>query len=116
MIGKTREDVHVAIAGTAGGVIAYHDILHSIETVHFNKFLELVEQHPHRVILKFADGTTAEASLLAGSDGIESVVRVDILGPSSDRRWHQCTQVYMPTAPYFQCRKSTRSWGRCLTL
>ncbi|OAG20483.1 FAD/NAD(P)-binding domain-containing protein [Alternaria alternata] len=52
-------------------------------------FLELVEQHPHRVILKFADGTTAEASLLAGSDGIESVVRVDILGPSSDRRWHQ---------------------------
>ncbi|CAN9093520.1 unnamed protein product, partial [Alternaria alternata] len=78
-----------------GGVIAYHDILHSIETVHFNKFLELVEQHPHRVILKFADGTTAEASLLAGSDGIESVVRVDILGPSSDKRWHQCSNPWV---------------------
>lgn len=53
-----------------------------IETVHFNKSLESVEQHPDKVVLKFADGTTAEASLLAGSDGIKSVVREDVLGPS----------------------------------
>ena len=53
-----------------------------IETVRFNKSLVSAEQHPDRVVLKFADGETAEASLVAGSDGIKSVLRDDVLRPS----------------------------------
>ncbi|KAM0716680.1 hypothetical protein Q7P37_008125 [Cladosporium fusiforme] len=53
-----------------------------IETVHFNKSLESVEQHPDKVVLKFTDGEAAQATLLAGSDGIKSVARKDVLGPS----------------------------------
>lgn len=53
-----------------------------IENVKFNKYLESIEQHSDKVILKFADGEVAEASVLAGSDGIKSIVREHVLRPS----------------------------------
>lgn len=53
-----------------------------IENVKFNKYLEFIEQHSDKVILKFADGEVAEASVLAGADGIKSIVREHVLRPS----------------------------------
>ncbi|TIA39816.1 monooxygenase [Aureobasidium pullulans] len=53
-----------------------------IENVKFNKYLESIEQHSDKVILKFADGEVADASVLAGADGIKSVVREHVLRPS----------------------------------
>ncbi|THY51462.1 monooxygenase [Aureobasidium pullulans] len=53
-----------------------------IENVKFNKYLESIEQHSDKVFLKFADGEVAEASVLAGADGIKSIVREHVLRPS----------------------------------
>lgn len=51
-----------------------------IENVQFNKRLTRIEQHASGVHLSFQDGTTAEASFLAGADGIKSTVRAHVLG------------------------------------
>ena len=51
------------------------------ETVQFNKRLSEVEQHPDKVVMKFEDGSSAEASVLAGADGIKSVTRSHVLQP-----------------------------------
>lgn len=52
-----------------------------IENVKFNKRVVDIEQHPSKVVLKFADGESVEASVLAGADGIKSVVRAHVLTP-----------------------------------
>jgi 2-polyprenyl-6-methoxyphenol hydroxylase-like FAD-dependent oxidoreductase len=52
-----------------------------IESVKFNKRLTEIEQHASTVILKFADGEITETSILAGADGIRSMVRAHVLGP-----------------------------------
>ncbi|KAK5045068.1 hypothetical protein LTR84_010216 [Exophiala bonariae] len=52
-----------------------------IENVKFNKRLTGIEQHPDKVVLTFADGEIAEASILAGADGIQSTVRAHVLSP-----------------------------------
>jgi salicylate hydroxylase len=52
-----------------------------IETVKFGKRLTGIEQQPDKVILTFADGETAQASVLAGADGIQSLVREHVLKP-----------------------------------
>ncbi len=51
-----------------------------IEKVRFSKCVEEIEQRPDKVILKFADGDVAEASILVGADGIKSMVRGHVLG------------------------------------
>ncbi|PYH94344.1 salicylate hydroxylase [Aspergillus ellipticus CBS 707.79] len=53
-----------------------------IEKVRFSKRLTDVEQLPDKVVLTFADGEVAEASVMIGADGIKSVVREHILKPS----------------------------------
>ncbi|KAL5866413.1 hypothetical protein ACKVWC_011440 [Pyricularia oryzae] len=50
-----------------------------IEKVKFNKRLTKIEQRPDGISLVFADGTVAEAALLAGGDGIQSIVRAHVL-------------------------------------
>ncbi|KAI9924671.1 hypothetical protein MW887_006946 [Aspergillus wentii] len=50
-----------------------------IENVKFDKRLTHVEQRPAGVTLTFSDGTTAEAAILAGADGIRSTTREHIL-------------------------------------
>lgn len=50
--------------------------------VKFNKRLIGIEQHPSQVLLKFDDGDVAETSVLAGADGIKSLVRQHVLSPS----------------------------------
>ncbi|KAJ5307316.1 hypothetical protein N7476_007972, partial [Penicillium atrosanguineum] len=52
-----------------------------IENVRFSKSLTDIEQHPGKVILKFADDEIDEASILVGADGIKSVVREHVLNP-----------------------------------
>lgn len=52
-----------------------------LENVRFSKRLTTIEERPDKVILKFADGDVAEASVLAGSDGIKSGVRRYVLEP-----------------------------------
>lgn len=51
-----------------------------IEKVRFSRCVEEIEQHPDKVILKFASGDIAEASILVGADGIKSMVRGHVLG------------------------------------
>ena len=53
-----------------------------IQNVKFNKCLTNIEQHPDRVILKFADGESTSASVVAGADGIKSIVRKHVLESS----------------------------------
>jgi len=50
-----------------------------IENVRFSKRLTEIEQYSGKVILRFADGEIAEASVLAGADGIKSIVRKHVL-------------------------------------
>ncbi|KAK0781918.1 hypothetical protein LTR91_017245 [Friedmanniomyces endolithicus] len=50
------------------------------EVAHFGKRLEDVEDRGDHVLLRFADGTTAEHSALIGCDGIKSKVRLAVLG------------------------------------
>ena len=50
-----------------------------IENVRFNKRLAGIEQYEDRVLLTFSDGDTAEASVVAGADGIQSIVREHVL-------------------------------------
>ncbi|GKZ40508.1 hypothetical protein AbraIFM66951_000277 [Aspergillus brasiliensis] len=53
----------------------------STKNVRFSKTLTHIQQRPDKVILKFADGDTAEASILVGADGIKSMVREHVLAP-----------------------------------
>lgn len=50
-----------------------------IENVRFNKRLTKIEQRSDSVLLSFADGEVAEATILAGADGIKSTVRDYVL-------------------------------------
>jgi salicylate hydroxylase len=52
-----------------------------IRSVKFNKRLVGIDQHSNGVILRFADGEVAKASVLVGADGIKSVVREHVLRP-----------------------------------
>ena len=38
------------------------------------------EERPDSVVLRFADGTTAEGDMLIGADGVKSVVRAQLFG------------------------------------
>jgi salicylate hydroxylase len=53
-----------------------------IESVKFNKKLVSIKEYTDRVILEFADGEIAMHSILAGSDGIASIVREYLLKPT----------------------------------
>jgi len=51
------------------------------QNVKFNKRLVNIEQLSSKLVLTFADGEVAEASILAGADGIKSIVREHVLKP-----------------------------------
>lgn len=51
------------------------------QSVRFNKRLTDIEQHPDHIVLRFADGEVAQATVLAGADGIKSMVREHVLKP-----------------------------------
>jgi 6-hydroxynicotinate 3-monooxygenase len=49
-------------------------------TVHFSKCLERLEETDTGVRLSFTDGTTAQADIVIGADGINSKIREELLG------------------------------------
>ena len=49
-------------------------------TLHFNKRLEKIEDTGDQVRLSFTDGTTANADIVIGADGINSKIREELLG------------------------------------
>jgi salicylate hydroxylase len=51
------------------------------ENVRFDKHLTDIEQCSDEVVLRFADGEVARTSVLAGADGITSMVRKHVLEP-----------------------------------
>ena len=53
------------------------------EIVHFGKRLESLHEHANGVTLRFADGTTAEADIVVGCDGIKSRVKESMLSEES---------------------------------
>lgn len=56
--------------------------------VRFSKRLESIEQQSDKVVLTFADGEVAEANVLVGADGIQSMVREHVLKPSHPDQVH----------------------------
>lgn len=49
-------------------------------SVHFSKCLSTLEETANGVRLSFTDGTTAEADIVIGADGINSKIREELLG------------------------------------
>ncbi|GAA2292254.1 FAD-dependent monooxygenase [Streptomyces atrovirens] len=64
-----RADLHRMLVGRVPG-----------RHLHLNRRLVRYEEHGGAVLLEFADGTTAEADVLVGADGIHSVVRRTVAG------------------------------------
>lgn len=51
-----------------------------MEKIHLNKRLENIDDTGEKVLLKFKDGSTAEADMVIGADGVRSSVRNLMLG------------------------------------
>jgi len=51
----------------------------------YDKRLTRIEDRGHDVVLGFADGTTAEADIVIGADGVNSVIREHMLGTEAPR-------------------------------
>ncbi|KAL4801089.1 hypothetical protein BDV19DRAFT_384105 [Aspergillus venezuelensis] len=64
---------YVRRAGHRNAVLQLMTSFIPIETVQFNKRLTGTMQHPDKVVLSFADGSTSQTSILIGADGIKSV-------------------------------------------
>ncbi|MEI7803985.1 MAG: FAD-dependent monooxygenase [Hyphomicrobiales bacterium] len=67
-----RADLHGALASAVPADI-----------IHLNKKLVGLDQTRGQVMLKFADGTSAQADAAIGADGVHSVVRDIIIGPDA---------------------------------
>lgn len=71
--------------------------------LHFGRRCIAVTETPERVIVDFADGTSAEGDVLVGADGQRSVVRREVLGGSPARltgwaSWQGLTRSELPVA------------------
>lgn len=64
------------------------------EIVHFGKRLESLHEHANGVTLRFADGTTAEADVVVGCDGIKSRVKESMLPEESRVKKPQFSGMY----------------------
>ncbi|CDO70374.1 hypothetical protein BN946_scf184999.g14 [Trametes cinnabarina] len=70
---------------------------------HFHKRCTSVTEsltNPKRVLLHFLDGTTHEADVVLGSDGIKSAVRKYVLGGADDRLSFSNTVAYRALIPW----------------
>jgi 6-hydroxynicotinate 3-monooxygenase len=99
-----RADLHDALASAVPG-----------EIVHLNKKLAGLDQKGGRVILRFADSTSASADAVIGADGVHSTVRDIIVGP--DEPIHKGRIAYRAVFPaalmggFDIGRSRTKWWG-----
>lgn len=82
--GKPLSKVDAAMIHTRYGTATYaihrEDFMHALmqsagDVIHYDKRLQHYEQTDTQICATFTDGTTTEADLLIGADGIHSVVR-----------------------------------------
>ena len=59
-----------------------------LNNVKFSKCLEGIDERSEKVVLKFVDGETEEASIVVGADGISSRVREHVLKPEHPEQTH----------------------------
>jgi 2-polyprenyl-6-methoxyphenol hydroxylase-like FAD-dependent oxidoreductase len=57
----------------------------AVGDVHLNKRVTGYEEHDDHVTVSFEDGTTEDADLVVGADGLRSAIRAQILGEESPR-------------------------------
>jgi salicylate hydroxylase len=97
-----RADLHNAIAYAVPA-----------ETVRLGKRCIGVSVRGDRTVLWFADGTSAEADVVIGADGVHSVVRGTVTGPSPARYSGICAfRAIVPAdqAPEFARRRTQTLW------
>jgi salicylate hydroxylase len=67
-------------------------------SIHLNKRCTGVTQSSDRAVLRFADGSQAEADVVIAADGIHSAVRAGLFGPDKPRfTGHICWRGLVPT-------------------
>lgn len=79
--------------------------------VHTSKKIKFFEQSFQKVVLHFEDGTTVEGDYLIASDGINSVIRQQLLKDSTPRyAGYVCWRAIVKDKSYFS-KKSIETWG-----
>lgn len=81
-----RGDLHAALAAAVPA-----------NTVRLRKQLVGLDSRGERTVLRFADGTSAEADVVVGADGIRSRVRAELFGP--DRPTYTGRVAYRDVVP-----------------
>ncbi|KAI0060945.1 FAD/NAD-P-binding domain-containing protein [Artomyces pyxidatus] len=84
-----------AFASLLDALVTYLDP--NLATSHFNKrCFEIVpsSSNPSRSVLHFADGTSHEADVVLGADGIKSVVRRSVMGEEASKKALVWTNAY----------------------
>lgn len=79
--------------------------------IYTSKRIKFFEQSFQKVILHFEDGTTAEGDYLIAADGINSVIRQQLLKDSAPRyAGYACWRAIVEDKSYFS-KKSIETWG-----
>ncbi|GGE90901.1 2-polyprenyl-6-methoxyphenol hydroxylase [Chishuiella changwenlii] len=79
--------------------------------IHTSKRIKFFEQSFQKVILHFEDGTTTEGDFLIAADGINSIIRQQLLKDSTPRyAGYVCWRAIVEDKTYFS-KKSIETWG-----
>jgi 2-polyprenyl-6-methoxyphenol hydroxylase-like FAD-dependent oxidoreductase len=79
--------------------------------IHTSKKIKFFEQSFQKVILHFEDGTTTEGDFLIAADGINSIIRQQLLKNSTPRyAGYVCWRAIVEDKSYYS-KKSIETWG-----
>ena len=79
--------------------------------IHTSKRIKFFEQSFQKVILHFEDGTTTEGDFLIAADGINSIIRQQLLKNSTPRyAGYVCWRAIVEDKSYYS-KKSIETWG-----
>lgn len=86
--------------------------------LHFGRRCVGVTEYPDRVVVDFADGTSASGDILIGADGQRSVVRREVIGggparPTGWASWQGLTPSDLPVAHGYQTRNIAGRNAHC---